>query len=104
MCYGRRRRLASGGTFARCLFPFLQFSAPERSVLLQIFADLGDLLPLARMYLTEEDWQAIGEAFSHNRDPITGMEERDYEKLFSRIADLAPAPIGLGEPWKKAVA
>jgi len=60
------------------------------------------LLPLAERHLTVEDWQAIDQAFAANRDPIAGMQERDFEKLFSRIANLAPAPVGLGEPWKSA--
>ena len=62
----------------------------------------SELLPLAEKHLTEEDWRAIDAAFARNRDPIADVEERDFEKLFSRIANLAPAPIGLGEPWKKA--
>jgi hemerythrin-like domain-containing protein len=61
------------------------------------------LLPLAQRHLRAEDWKAIDAAFATNRDPIEGMQERDFEKLFSRIASLAPAPVGLGEPWKKAV-
>jgi hemerythrin-like domain-containing protein len=61
-----------------------------------------DLLPIARQYLTADDWEVIGDAFAHNRDPIAGLEERDYEKLISRIASLAPAPVGLGEPWRKS--
>ena len=60
-----------------------------------------DLLPLAEQHLTADDWRAIGAAFAHNRDPIAGVREGDYDKLFSRIATLAPAPIGLGETWKK---
>ena len=59
-----------------------------------------ELLPLAERHLTPEDWKAIDAAFTANRDPIAGVEERDFEKLFSRIANLAPAPVGLGEPWR----
>jgi hemerythrin-like domain-containing protein len=62
------------------------------------------LLPLAERHLQPEDWKAIDVAFAANRDPIAGMRERDFEEVFSRIANLAPAPIGLGEPWKKAAA
>jgi hemerythrin-like domain-containing protein len=61
-----------------------------------------ELLPLAERHLTAGDWKAIGEAFSANSDPIAGMQERDFEKLFSRIANLAPEPVGLGERWKPA--
>jgi hemerythrin-like domain-containing protein len=63
-----------------------------------------ELLPLAEKHLSAEDWKAIGEQFAHNKDPIAGMQEHDYEKLFSRIATLAPAPIGLGDPWRKSAA
>lgn len=60
-----------------------------------------ELLPLAERHLVPEDWTAIDAAFAGNADPIAGMRERDFEQLFSRIANLAPAPVGLGEPWKK---
>ena len=60
----------------------------------------NEILPLARRYLTAEDWKVIDAAFAANADPIAGMQERDFEKLFTRIANIAPAPIGLGEPWK----
>jgi len=62
----------------------------------------GELLPLAERHLTAGDWNAIDRAFGANRDPVSDLEERDFEKLFTRIANLAPAPVGLGEPWKGA--
>jgi hemerythrin-like domain-containing protein len=58
------------------------------------------LLPLAERVLTAEDWKAINQAFAQNSDPVAGMKERDYEQLFSRIANLAPAPVGLGASWR----
>jgi hemerythrin-like domain-containing protein len=58
-----------------------------------------ELLPLAERYLTPEDWKAIDAAFAANRDPIAGLQERDFESLFSRIVSLAPEPVGLGERW-----
>jgi len=61
-----------------------------------------ELLPLAERHLTEEDWRAIGAAFAANRDPLAGAEARDFQQLFSRIANLAPAPVGLGDVWRKA--
>jgi hemerythrin-like domain-containing protein len=61
-----------------------------------------ELLPLAEKHFTADDWRAMDRAFSTNEDPIAKIEERDFQKLFSRIANLAPAPVGLGEPWKKA--
>jgi hypothetical protein len=60
------------------------------------------LLPLAERYLQPEDWAAIDAAFAGNADPLAGMREREFEQLFTRIANLAPAPIGLGDPWQKA--
>ena len=62
------------------------------------------LLPLADQHLTGEDWEEIDFAFASNGKSIAGIEERDFQKLFSRIANLAPAPAGLGDPWKKATA
>ena len=60
------------------------------------------ILPLAELHLTEADWQAIGTAFAGNQDPIADLREKDFQMLFSRIASLAPAPVGLGEPWKQS--
>jgi branched-chain amino acid transport system ATP-binding protein len=61
-----------------------------------------ELLPLAERHLTAEDWKWIDDSFAGNKDPLAGLHERDFERLFSRIVSLAPAPVGLGEPWKKA--
>ena len=61
-----------------------------------------ELLPLAERHLTAGDWKAIDAAFAANADPIAEVQEHNFEKLFSRIANLAPAPVGLGEPWKRA--
>jgi hemerythrin-like domain-containing protein len=60
------------------------------------------LLPLAERHLTERDWRAIDWAFDANHDPIAGVKERDFQALFSRIVNLAPAPVGFAEPWRKA--
>lgn len=55
------------------------------------------VLPLAERVLTTEDWNEIAEAFSNNADPLLGTEaEKEFDTLFSRIAALAPPPIGLG--------
>lgn len=59
-----------------------------------------ELLPLAAQRLTAADWAAIAQAFAANTDPVAGMDERDYQKLFARIVQLAPAPVGVGAPWK----
>ena len=60
----------------------------------------NEILPLAQRHLTAQDWKLIDAAFAANADPIAGMQERDFEKLFTRIANIAPAPVGLGEAWK----
>jgi hemerythrin-like domain-containing protein len=62
------------------------------------------LLPLATQHLLAEDWRAIDEAFLSNDDPIADLREQDFEGLFTRIVNIAPAPIGLGETWKRVSA
>jgi len=63
-----------------------------------------EILPLAEKRLTAQDWAAIDEAFDANQDPVAGVKEKDFQALFSRIVRLAPAPVGVGERWKKATA
>lgn len=55
------------------------------------------VFPLAQRLLSPADWQAIDRAFEENRDPLAGdRDTRDFEKLFDRIVNLAPPPIGVG--------
>lgn len=55
------------------------------------------LIPLARTHLAPEDWREIDEAFAGHSDPLFGQEAGEhYDKLFRRVVNLAPAPIGLG--------
>ena len=55
------------------------------------------LIPMARKYLTAEDWVEIGAAFSENGDPRFDVEsDQECRDLFSRIVNLAPPPIGVG--------
>ena len=57
------------------------------------------VLPLAERVLNAQDWQELDAAFAANRDPLTGHEpEDDYRALFSRIVNVLPAPLGLGDP------
>lgn len=63
-----------------------------------------EILLAAEKYFSAQDWAAIDEAFDVNADPIAGVREKDFQELFSRIVRLAPAPVGLGERWKKAAA
>ena len=60
------------------------------------------LLPLAQRLLSAEDWKVIDTAFAANTDPLAGARANEFRELFSRIAHLAPAPVGLGKPWKDA--
>lgn len=55
------------------------------------------VFPLARKYLTAEDWVEIGAAFSENGDPRFDAEaDQECRDLFSRIVNLAPPPLGVG--------
>jgi len=55
------------------------------------------VFPLAERLLSAQDWQAIDRAFEENRDPLAAdRDTRDFEKLFDRIVNLAPPPIGVG--------
>jgi hemerythrin-like domain-containing protein len=55
-----------------------------------------DLLPLAARWLSAADWSAAHRAFSLNEDPLSGITGADFKRLFSRIVNLAPPPIGVG--------
>lgn len=59
-----------------------------------------EMLPLAERAFGEEDWRRAAEAFEGNADPIAESRD-DFARLFARIVNLAPAPVGLGEPWKR---
>src|SRR5262245_2202881 len=55
------------------------------------------VFPLAEKLLSAADWDAIDRAFKGNADPLAAdRDEKDFRKLFSRIVNLAPPPIGVG--------
>jgi hemerythrin-like domain-containing protein len=55
------------------------------------------VIPLAKKYLTMEDWIGIAEAFGEHGDPRFGAKpEHEFRDLFTRIVNLAPPPIGVG--------
>lgn len=55
------------------------------------------IIPAAEKLLTEADWRVIGDAFSSNSDPLENKDLKgDFERLFTLIVNIAPAPIGLG--------
>ena len=57
----------------------------------------GELLPLARAALSEDDWRELDAAFSANFDPYSGAAG-EFAELFRKIVALTPAPYGLGSP------
>jgi hemerythrin-like domain-containing protein len=59
-----------------------------------------DLIPRAEKALNAEDWAAIEAGFAGDDDPIAGLRDHDFQALFQRIVNIAPAPVGLGAPWK----
>lgn len=59
------------------------------------------ILPAAARYFTEEDWSAVNVAFSANVDPFSGVDLKDsFDRLFSMIVHITPAPMGVGDPIK----
>ena len=47
--------------------------------------------------LTEADWIELDTAFADNSNPLGGLHaHEDFNKLFKRIVELAPPPIGVG--------
>jgi hemerythrin-like domain-containing protein len=55
------------------------------------------LFPVLTRFLTEEEWNDAQQAFASNVDPLAGRDmQGSFDKLFSTIVSIAPAPIGLG--------
>ena len=56
------------------------------------------ILPAAERALTHADWHALNAAFATNQDPLNTRLPRDpqFDRLFTRIVMLAPAPVGVG--------
>ena len=58
-----------------------------------------EVLPAAERHLTAGDWEVVDAAFSGVTDPLLGIEPgTQWAQVFSRIANLAPPPIGVGPP------
>lgn len=56
-----------------------------------------DVLPLAQKHLTAGDWEAIDAAFGGHTDPLFRAKSGDdVHKLFQKVLNLAPPPIGVG--------
>jgi hemerythrin-like domain-containing protein len=56
------------------------------------------VLPAAEQCLTEDDRRTLDTAFAGHVDPLSPEVARDpsYDRLFTRIVRLAPAPVGVG--------
>ncbi|HEX5394473.1 MAG TPA: hemerythrin domain-containing protein [Rhodocyclaceae bacterium] len=54
------------------------------------------VMPLARQALTADDWAEINAAFEANDNPWAG-KEGEFAQLFTRIVNMVPAPLGLGQ-------
>jgi branched-chain amino acid transport system ATP-binding protein len=56
------------------------------------------VLPAAEQKLEAADWAELEAAFASNQDPLHDVRAAgdDFRALFTRIVNLAPAPIGLG--------
>lgn len=53
------------------------------------------LMPMAEKVLTTEDWDEINATFRENDNPLFGIKPKEEaERLYQRILELAPAPIG----------
>lgn len=57
-----------------------------------------EIIPASLEFFSAQDWAELDQAFSTNRDPLTGRypPSEQYGMLLQRIALAAPAPIGLG--------
>lgn len=78
---------------------FKDFDAALKTYLDQEWAHMNteesQVFPLADAHLLPEDWAEIDAAFLSNDNPWQGPAGQ-YEHLFSKIVNMAPAPVGLG--------
>jgi hemerythrin-like domain-containing protein len=55
------------------------------------------ILPAACQYLAADDWAMIDAQFAANQELQAGANAKEhFDKLFSLIANITPAPVGLG--------
>ena len=60
-------------------------------------AEESEAFPLAQKYLTPEDWEEVDAAFAGHADPMIGADAGTvYSRLFTRIVNTAPPPLGVG--------
>lgn len=61
-----------------------------------------EVLPRAREVLEAADWEEIDAAFDENEDPIFGSKwNNEFSDLLNKLISRLPAPLGLGDDWKK---
>jgi hemerythrin-like domain-containing protein len=62
-----------------------------------------EVLPVAERLLAPAEWAELNRAFEADRDPLAGgIQDRAYDRLFTRIVMSAPAPIGVGPALERA--
>ena len=62
----------------------------------------NEILPRAQEVLEASDWEEIDAAFEQNEDPMYGEHwSGEFSALFSKLISELPAPLGLGDEWKK---
>jgi hemerythrin-like domain-containing protein len=55
------------------------------------------IFPVAERALTDQDWSEISAAFAGRGDPLVSPQTtREMAKLFTRIVNITPIPIGVG--------
>jgi len=94
---------------AQALTRYREGGAPEAATFMALVEDYvaferdhmrreeREVMPVAEQHLTSGDWEAVDAAFCGHSDPLLGFEPgQQWTHLFSRIANLAPPPIGVG--------
>jgi len=78
--------------FAAALQEYVQFYLNHMRI------EETELLPAAQRLLSADERAQLDATFSAQRDPLVGgPRDAEYEALFSRIVQKAPAPIGVGD-------
>lgn len=78
--------------FAAALQEYVQFYLNHMRI------EETQLLPAAQRLLSSDERERLDATFSEQRDPLVGgPRDAEYEALFSRIVQKAPAPIGVGD-------
>jgi hemerythrin-like domain-containing protein len=105
--HARGEALVHGLEHALLRYEFLGDAAfPEFAKLVDSYAEFylrhmkleeNLILPAANDCFSAGDWEAVDAAFAQNKDPLLGGSYgKEYEKLFSLITTITPAPIGVG--------